>query len=189
MALPEYPVMSVEDYLTLDRNSKDARYEYLEGELRMLAGGSVYHSLIAANVTGILYGHLRGKPCRVYNSDIRLQLSQSRYVYPDVTVSCDQRDQEPGDTIRYPRVIIEVLSPSTEVTDRIKKFAYYRECPTVQEYVMIDSQKIGVEVYRREEEGWMLQTLRLKNVLLLKSLGIQISVEAIYEGVKLNDKL
>lgn len=95
MALPEYPMISVEDYLMLDHNSKDARYEYLDGELRMLAGGSVYHPLIAANVTGLLYGHLRGKPCRVYNSDIRLQLSQSRYVYPDVTVSCDQRDLEP----------------------------------------------------------------------------------------------
>lgn len=189
MALPEYPMISVEDYLMLDHNSKDARYEYLDGELRMLAGGSVYHPLIAANVTGLLYGHLRGKPCRVYNSDIRLQLSQSRYVYPDVTVSCDQRDLEPGDNIRYPRVIIEVLSPSAEVIDRIKKFTYYRECPTVQEYVMIDSQKIGVDIYRREEEGWMLQTLGLRDELRLKSLGIQIPVEVIYEGVKFNNGL
>ena len=183
MALPEHPIMSIEDYLILDRNSKEARYEYLDGELRMLGGGSVYHSLIATNVTGILYGLLRGKPCRIYNSDIRLQLSQSRYVYPDVTVSCDQRDQEPGDTIQYPRVVIEVLSPSTEVTDRIKKFAYYRECPTIQEYIMIDSQKILVEIYRREEEGWMLQTLKAEDILTIKSLGIQLSVEDIYEGV------
>lgn len=188
MALPEYPFISVEDYLILDRNSKDARYEYLDGELKMLAGGSVYHSILAANVTGILYGYLRGKPCRVYSSDIRLQLSKSRYVYLDVTVSCDQRDQEQGETIHYPRVIFEVLSPGTEVTDRIKKLAYYRECPTVQEYIMIDSQKIGVEIYRREEEGWMVQTLKFKDVLHLKSLGIQIPIETIYEGIKLNDK-
>jgi Uma2 family endonuclease len=151
MALPEYPNIPIEDYLTLDHNSANARYEYLDGELRMLAGGSVYHSIIAANITGILYGLLgNNSPCTVYNSDIRLQLSKSRYVYPNVTISCDQRDQEQGDTIQYPRIVIEVLSPSTEITDRIKKFAYYRECQSVQEYIMIDSQKISVEIYRRE---------------------------------------
>jgi Uma2 family endonuclease len=184
MALPEYPIMSVEDYLILDQNSKDARYEYLEGELRMLAGGSVYHSIIATNITGLLYGALRGGPCRAYNSDVRLQLSQSRYVYPDVTVSCDQRDQEQGDTIHSPRLVVEVLSPSTEVTDRIKKLTYYRECPTIQEYVMIDSQRILVEIYRREEEGWMVQILGLEDQLVLKSLGLQFPVSTIYEGTK-----
>ena len=186
MALPEYPMISVEDYLTLDRHSQEARYEYLDGELRMIAGGSIYHSLIATNVVGILYGLLRGSPYRVYNSDVRLQLSPSRYVYPDITVSCDQRDQEPGETIHFPRVIIEVLSPSTEVIDRIRKFAYYRACPTVQEYVMIDSQKILVEIYRREEDGWLLQTLGPQDQLVFKSLGKQIPIEAIYEGVKLH---
>ncbi len=183
MALPEYPLIDVEDYLLLDQKSKDVRYEYLDGELRMLAGGSIYHSLIAANVTGILHAALRKSSCRVYNSDIRLQLSQSRYVYPDVTVSCDERDHGPGDTIHYPRVVFEVLSPSTEVIDRIKKLAYYRECPTIQEYVMIDSQKKLIEMYRREEDGWMLQATDQKNALLLKSLGINLSVEEIYEGV------
>jgi len=75
MALPEFPMISVEDYLTLDQASKEARYEYIDGELRMLAGGSTHHSIIIANLTGILYGSLRGNPCRAYNSDIRLQLS------------------------------------------------------------------------------------------------------------------
>src|ERR1700686_2326626 len=152
MALPEYPHISIEDYLILDKNSADARYEYLDGELRMLAGGSVYHSIIAANISGIIYGLLGdNNPCTVYNSDIRLQLSKSRYVYPDVTISCDPRDQELGNTIHYPRVVIEILSPSTEVIDRIKKFAYYRACASIQEYVMIDSQQILVEVYRRKD--------------------------------------
>ena len=158
MALPEYPVIDVEDYLLLDRNSKEKRYEYLDGELRMLAGGSTYHSRIIANLTGILYSALRGSSCRLYNSDIRLQLSASRYVYPDVTVSCDRRDQELSDMIQYPRLIVEVLSPSTEIIDRIKKFAYYRECPTVQEYVMVDSQSILIEIYRREDDGWKFYT-------------------------------
>ncbi len=158
MALPNYPMMSVEDYLILDRGSKETRYEYLDGVLSMLAGGSTYHSMITANLTGILYGLLSDSPCRVYSPDIRLQLSESRYVYADVTVSCDQHDQELDDMISHPRVVIEVLSPSTEATDRGKKFLYYRECQTVQEYLMVDSQSILIEVYRREEESWKLHT-------------------------------
>ncbi|QBD80533.1 Uma2 family endonuclease [Ktedonosporobacter rubrisoli] len=97
----------------------------------MLAGGSINHALVIANLIGILYGALRGKPCRVYNSDIRLQLSKARYVYPDITVSCDERDKGQGDSIRYPRLVVEVLSPSTEAFDRGRKAAYYRECASL----------------------------------------------------------
>ena len=159
MALPKYPIMDVEDYLTLDRNSKNARYEYLNGELRMLAGGSTYHSMIKANLTIALGQLINESPCYVYNSDIRLQLSESRHVYPDITVSCDQRDQKLDDMIRNPHMVVEVLSPTTENTDRGKKFIYYQDCPTIQEYLMVDSESIRIEVYHREEDGWKLHTL------------------------------
>jgi Uma2 family endonuclease len=183
MALPEYPNIGVEDYLLLDNNSTESRYEYLDGELKMLAGGSTYHSIIAANVAGLLFGLLGDSPCTVYNSDIRLQLSKSRYVYPDVTISCDPRDQELGNTIHHPRVVIEILSPSTEIIDRIKKFAYYRACASIQEYVMIDSQQILVEVYRRKDKGWFLTTFGLEDNLELESLNIQMPVKDIYRKI------
>ncbi len=185
MAFPNYPMMSVEDYLILDRGSKETRYEYLDGDLRMLAGGSTYHSMITANLTGILYGLLSDSPCRVYSPDIRLQLSESRYVYADVTVSCDQHDQELDDMVSHPRVVIEVLSPSTEATDRGKKFLYYRECQTVQEYLMVDSQSILIEVYRREEDSWKLHTFGPGNTIKLESLDVQFSVDAVYRGMQL----
>jgi Uma2 family endonuclease len=183
MAQPEYDYISVENYLAIDQGSTEARYEYFDGEMRMLAGGSVYHSLISNNMSSALHRLLRGSACRVYSSDMRLQLSATRYVYPDVTVSCDKRDQVQGENIHYPSAIVEVLSPSTEVVDRIKKFAYYRECATVQEYVMIDSRKVLVEVYRREQEGWLLQTLGIEDTLLLKSLGVQVAIQDIYEEI------
>jgi Uma2 family endonuclease len=183
MSLPEYPMMSIEDYLILDDNSKDARYEYLDGDLRMLAGGSIYHSMLCANVTGILYTHLSNSSCSVYNSDIRLQLSASQYVYPDVTVSCDQRDQKPGNTLQYPSIVFEVLSPSTEVIDCIKKLAYYRACPTIQEYIMIDSQQVLIDVYHRQGKQWTLETLGLEDGLVLESLNIQIPVKDIYKKI------
>lgn len=127
MAQHEYPVIDREDYLKLDQNSQKARYEYLEGELRMLAGGSPDHSIITTNVTSILHQSLEDSHCIVYNSDMQLQLSESRYVYPDITVTCDPRDEEPEDKrIHYPTVVVEVLSPSTEIIDRGKKLLYYQ---------------------------------------------------------------
>ena len=185
MALPKYPIMDVEDYLLLDRNSKSACYEYIDGELRMLAGGSNYHSAIIANLTGILTGRLESGPCWVFNTDIRLQLSESRYVHPDVTVSCDERDQELDDMIHYPCLVVEVLSPTTEASDRGEKLFYYQECPTIQEYVLVDSQSIRIEVYHREEDGWKLHTYGPETTLKLETLEIQFPIGADYRGMKL----
>lgn len=186
MALPKYPMIDVEDYLTLDRNSQNARYEYLDGELRMLAGGSIYHSVIIANLTSILHRLLEDTPCCVYNSDVRVQLSKSYYVYPDVTVSCDPRDLEPDEMIHYPHVVIEVLSPTTEATDRGKKFIAYREHETVQEYVIVDSQSILIEVYHREEGKWTLSTYGPESEVRLESLDIQFPIDGVYRRLKLS---
>jgi len=185
MALPKYPFISVDDYLTLDRNSREARYEYYDGELQMLAGGSNNHSLVIANLTTILNNSLNDSPCRVYNTDVHLRLSETRYVHPDVTVSCDPHDEETDEMIQYPHLVIEVLSPSTEVVDRGKKFAYYRECRTLQEYVMVDAYKIQIEVYRREDDGWMLHTFGPESNVKLKSLNIEFPIDAVYRKVKL----
>jgi len=187
MALPEYPFIDIEDYLILDRNSKEKHYEYFDGILRMLAGGSTYHSRITLNLASALHGLLGEGSCYVYSSDIRLQLSESRYVYPDITVSCDPRDDKLDDMIQYPRLIVEVLSPSTEAFDRGKKFLYYRECATLQEYIMADSQSILIEVYRREDDGWKLHTFGPGTTVKLESLNIRFAVDTIYKGMQLSE--
>ena len=184
MAQRKYLVMDVEDYLVLNKNSKDMRYEYLDGEIHMLAGGSPDHSIIIANLTAIIKGPLKGSPCRVYNSDVQLKLSEKRYVFPDITISCDERDRNQKETIRYPRLVVEVLSPTTEATDRGKKAAYYRACPTIQEYVMVDSQELFIEVHRREER-WTINTFESGDIITLESLGIQFPIEDAYEGTSL----
>ena len=181
--------MDVEDYLILNRNSKSVRYEYLDGELRMLAGGSPDHAIIIANLTAIIKGPLKGSRCRVYNSDVQLQLSEKRYVYPDITVSCDERDRNQREAIRYPRVVIEVLSPTTEAVDRGRKAAYYRASSTIQEYIMVDTGDILVEVHRREDERWTINTFELGETVTLESLNIQFPIEEAYEGTSLIDEL
>ena len=185
MAQRKYSVMGVEDYLILNRNSKDTRYEYLDGEIRMLAGGSPDHSILIANLTATIKGPLKGSQCRVYNSDVQLMLSEKRYVFPDITISCDERDRNQKEMICYPCVVFEVLSPTTEAIDRGKKAAYYRACPTIQEYVMVDSEEVFIEVHRREEERWTINTFEPGDTITLESLGIQFPIKDAYEGTSL----
>ncbi|MBA2682259.1 MAG: Uma2 family endonuclease [Ktedonobacteraceae bacterium] len=184
MALPDRSFMSVDDYLTLDEISKEARYEYLDGELYMLAGGSNDHSIIAANLIGIVQQALEESPCRVYTSDIRLQLSESRYVHPDTAVSCDENDIDQEENISSPTFVAEVLSRTTETIDRGKKAIYYRECASIQEYLIIDSRNVHVELYRRSGDIWQILTYRREDTIDLSHLGLQIPVTRLYKKTK-----
>ena len=181
--------MSVEDYLALDRASTEGRYEYIDGLAYLLAGGTADHSIITLNIMDAIHSFLRDSPCRIYNSDLRVRLSKSHYVYPDASVSCDPRDRGQVDTIQYPRLAVEVLSPSTEGYDRGRKFGYYRACPTLQEYVLVDSQRQAVEVYRRETDNlWVLHAFGPGDEVNLASLGVRFPAAAVYADVKLPDE-
>ncbi len=183
VAEPHRSTMSVEDYLTLDRSSIEGRYEFIDGQAYLLAGGTANHATLSFNMMSAIHSLLRD-PCRIYNSDLRVRLSKSRYVYPDATVSCDPRDRGEVDTIRYPRLIVEVLSPSTEAYDRGRKFGYYRDCPTLEEYVLVDTQRQAIEVYRREASAlWTLHPFGANNDVELASLGVRFPVAAVYRDV------
>ncbi|HEX6557582.1 MAG TPA: Uma2 family endonuclease [Ktedonobacteraceae bacterium] len=183
---PQRLFMGVEEYLELDRNSPDARYEFIDGIVTMLAGGTANHSRVSINLLIILDSALRGKPCMVYNSDMRVSISPTRYVYPDISVSCDPHDQERGDNdiIHSPCVVIEVLSPHTETYDRSKKFSYYRACPTVQEYVLVSTQEQAIDLYRRQTDKlWTFHPFGPGDNVELKSLNISFPVASAYENI------
>jgi len=184
---PQHLKMSVEAYLALDRESSDTRYEYIDGYAYLLAGGTPIHSLIAANLIGEIKARLRGSSCQVYTSDAKVRLSHSRYVYPDVTVSCDERDRtSDAEVLQYPRLVIEILSPSTEAYDRGNKSSYYRACPTIHEYVLVNTERSSVEVYRRTTDKlWTLYSFERGEQVELASIGVTLPVTAIYENVKL----
>jgi Uma2 family endonuclease len=185
MALSEYPFIDVKDYLALDEKASSVRYEYVDGHLRMLAGGSPDHSIIATNIASILHNALRKTPCTVYNSDIRFKLSEHHYVHPDVTVGCDERDRGKMDSIQYPRLIVEVLSPGTESVDKGEKLEAYLDYPSIEEYILVGSRKQMVEVYQRDEDTWVSRRYKPGSSIHLKSIDVLIPFEDIYEKTSL----
>jgi Uma2 family endonuclease len=185
-ALPNRLTMSVEEYLALDRNSTETRYEYIDGHVTMMAGGTLDHATISLNMASTLRGLLRGSSCRVFALDTRVRLSATRYVLPDVTVSCDGRDRGRVDVIQYPHLVVEVLSPSTEDYNRGRKFTYYRECPTIQEYVMVNTEYQAVEVCRRARNDLSsFHVFRSGEDVELASLGVRFPITAVYEDTTL----
>ncbi|TMC18754.1 MAG: Uma2 family endonuclease [Chloroflexi bacterium] len=182
---PQPAYMTVEQYLALDRANPDVRYEYIDGRIIMQAGGSLKHSRIKINVTRVLYDVLRDSPCRVYDADSRVRLSETKYVLPDATVSCDERENEEDDIIRYPRLVVEVLSPHTEARDRGQKFALYRACQSIQEYVLVNTHYPSIEVFRREKYPlWTFHAFGMNDEVMLASLNVRFPVRVVYEDIR-----
>src|SRR6266480_3019182 len=124
-AMKRRVTMSFEQYFEFEENSPDTRCEYLDGYVYMMSGGSANHAAISGNIYAILRSLLRGSQCRVYNSDMKVRVSEQQYFHPDVTVSCDPNDSGTAAVIRSPRLVVEVLSPSTEARDRGRKLQCY----------------------------------------------------------------
>jgi Uma2 family endonuclease len=180
-ALPRRSRTSVEEYFQLLRDNPDARYEYIDGWVYALAGGTIDHARIAFNMTRTLDDLLQGG-CQAFNSDASLRLSNKRYVFPDVTVSCDERDRGNATAIQYPHLVVEVLSPGTMNYDRGKKFLYYRECPTLQEYVIIYTEYQAVEVFKREKQNlWTLRAFGPGDIVELISVGVRFPIAVVYQ--------
>jgi Uma2 family endonuclease len=183
------PGMTVEEFFDLIENDPDHRYEYIDGEVYMMTGGKRRDALLANNVGRILGNLLQSKPCLVFNADACVQLSETRYVCPDVAVSCDPRDGDTGSDleeddklVRYPCLVVEVLSPATKSRDRGKKVQIYQDCPTIQDYLIVDSESPTVWHYQRQENGeWTVQMLHLENSIEFISIGARCSVAEIYE--------
>lgn len=176
--------ISLEQYLELDRTSIDVKYEYVDGRIYARSGGSTSHSLIAMNISTLLRTHLRGKACRAYNSDMQFCLSETVRYYPDVTVSCDPRDtQAIKHDLYYPRLVIEVLSPSTELRDRTEKLAQYQKHPTVEEYVLVSQDRPAVEIYTRNGKKLVYQMFEASEEVEVISIDFRCPIEAFYEDV------
>ncbi|MEH2433889.1 MAG: Uma2 family endonuclease [Nostoc sp.] len=184
VALPDYILISAEEYLVWEPTQEE-RYEYWDGEVVMMSDGTRNHNRISANFFKLLDDALADRTCEVYIVDVKVQVEAGqKYFYPDVVLTCDERDNDPQ-LVQFPCLIIEVLSPSTEAADRGKKFAKYRQSPTLQEYVLVQVAQPSVEVFRRNEQGkWVLSEYNLDEKLRLESVDVEIAIADLYRQVQ-----
>jgi len=179
--------LTPDDYLQLEAESP-IKHEYINGDVYAMAGATDAHVTIAGNLFALLRSHVRGTGCRVYIADMKVRVeARNCFYYPDVLVTCDAHDSETSTYKCFPKLIVEVLSESTEAFDRGNKFFDYQEIATLEEYVLINTQHQRVESFRRNSEGlWVLQSYTPANETFeIHSLTFRDTLAALYEDVNL----
>lgn len=188
MAEPAIKYVTAAEYLEMERTAVD-KHEYYQGEIFTMPGATVKHNTIQMNFTGEIRTFLKGKPCKVFGSDLRVHIpSKDLYTYPDAVIVCGNLEllDEELDTLLNPLVIVEVLSKSTQSYDRGDKFMLYRAIPSLKEYIMINSESVGVEHYTKQDNGtWILKELKnLSDPLRIQSIDFSLSLSELYAGVE-----
>ena len=179
---------TIQEYYQLENDSPE-KHEFHRGEILGMSAGSPDHSLIAMNVGDALHQRLRSSKCRAYDSNLRIRIPTGFSFYADASVICGPVARDPDDpaghAVTNPRLIIEVLSPSTEAYDRGDKFHAYKQLQSLEEYVLISQTRPRVETLLRQADGsWLLASCDgLDSIAKLKSLGIDLPLADVYAGV------
>lgn len=194
MGLPEHThqFYTIAEYIELERQT-GIKYEYEDGEVFAMAGGTVTHSLIGGNAVAELRRALKNRSCNAYNSDLKIAINEEKYRYADASVICGSVEYFDGnpEAAKNPILIVEVLSESSEPYDRGEKFKTYRQIPSFQEYILIEQRFPLVEVYFKiDENTWQYRVYeQLEQIVQLDSIEAEISMEEIYNGVSFNEQL
>lgn len=183
-------LLTPEEYLARERRA-EFRSEYFHGEMFAMAGASQEHCLIKDNLAGETRNQLKGTKCRVVTSDLRVKIQATGlYTYPDVVIYCDEPRFEDGefDTLLNPRTLIEVLSDSTEKYDRGRKFAHYRQIPSLQEYILVAQDEVLMERHVRQSDGsWHITYFSdLTGTFEFASIPARVPLAEIYRNVDLS---
>ncbi len=175
---------SVDRYLEMELES-ERRHEYVNGEILAMTGASAAHNIIAGNLISALRAHLRGSPCRVYMSNMKLEVAAAHsFFYPDVMVSCVQPEKlQNCYFVSDAKLVIEVLSPSTDQRDREFKRITYRQLPGLQEYLLVAQNSRLVICYRRLPDGWEQELYGASEAVELQSIDLTLPLTRIYEDV------
>ena len=178
------PVMTAADYLAWEVEQTD-RHEFVDGETFAMAGADDRHVTVSGNLYIALRQHLSGSPCRTYMSDMRLSVAAlGSYFYPDVMVTCSAADQASALIKAEPKLIIEVLSPSTAAYDRGQKFSHYRSLPSLQEYVLVDLDTRQTDCYRLGVNGlWVLHPFTGDEAVHLASVALEITAAQLFAEI------
>ena len=183
-AREHFPQLTPKEYFAWEERQLH-KHEYLEGQVYAMSGGSINHARIAIRFITMFDSHLGAGNCMIGNSDLRVKSAISQnYTYPDVSVTCDDRDKTSTQYITYPSLIVEVLSPSTEAYDRGGKFRLYANNHVLQDYLLVSSTSIEIDLYHKKENGeWRIINYKEDDMIELKSINLTFAIAQIYRGL------
>ena len=187
MALPQtQPSFDVESYLAWEETQSE-RHEYFAGEVFAMSGGTDAHYTITLNVATLLKSTLAGSPCRPFVSGMKVHIKAADAVlYPDVFVTCDARDKTPDAVLAksHPQLVVEVLSDSTAAYDRGRKFELYQQIPELQEYLIIEQDRLHADLFRKNDAGlWVMHPAGEGGSIELASVGLRMPLSELYADV------
>ena len=190
MTAQPVPQLSFEDWLAAERAATDQRSEFVAGEVFAMTGATETHNLIVANVVRELGNALKGRPCRVYPSDLKVRIEAENVgTYPDAMVICGDRAfyDDRRDVVTNPTLIVEVLSESSEAYDRGNKFRHYRALPSLQAYLLLSQQRMQAELFvRQPDESWNLSAFAdPTDRIPLAAIGAELVLGEAYDKVEL----
>ena len=195
--LTDFPILSASEYLEWE-SQQELKHEYENGEIIAMTGGTIPHSQVAANFSALLIPHLHGKGCKVAISDAKVLTKSGKYYYPDLVVTCDERDRFARDFLQYPCLIAEVLSPATEARDRGIKQQNYMLLDTLQTYILITPDRPRIEIYqRRDDRAWEYISMAIDGIDFEKNdplidiarLDLKFPLSMLYENIDFPNQL
>lgn len=184
------PLLTPDEYFAWEEKQVE-KHEYINGQVYAMGGGSVNHGRIAIRLTALFDAHLAKTSCTTGNSDIKINiLETSNYTYPDASVTCDDRDKSTPNYFTYPCLIVEVLSKGTEAYDRGGKFRLYRHNPVLQDYLLVSSTRIEMDLYHKKDTGeWIIINYQAGDTIELKSINLSFPIEQVYRDLTLTPEL
>ena len=176
--------MSLAEFMAWE-NAQPDRHEFYRGETFAMVGGTARHNRVILNLASRIGDHLDGTPCQVFAENMKVQLADEGVLYPDVMVTCGKAEAGDEQIVTDPKLIIEVLSPSTKGYDKRDKFILYRSLPSLREYVLIDPAKRQIEVFTLADAGaWLLTDQTKADALSLASIDCRLPTELVFKGVE-----
>jgi Uma2 family endonuclease len=185
-ALRNYPTVTVDEYIGLEMRS-DFRHEYDCGYMYAMSGASDDHMIIVNNISYSLTGQLDDTSCQPFTESMRVALPGQNYYYPDVVVTCGEREyelQREGKNLLNPIVLVEVLSTHTENYDKTRKLEVYQQIPSLTDYLLVRQDRVHIMHYARHERGWTSAEYdQLTDEIVLASINSALSLARVYKKV------
>ena len=175
--------MTLQQFLDWE-NAQPDKHEFHRGEIFAMTGGRRTHGRVLANLVRLIGNQIQGSGCQLFADSMKVQVEDDSILYPDVFVTCDKGDLSTDQIFRAPRLVVEVLSPSTQSYDRSQKFALYRRIPALQEYILVDPESRRVESFRRGADGlWVFHDMSDGGTLEAACLDLTVPLDEVFAGI------